>query len=72
MTRFTFEKRLLKKMHGIRALAQQFFKDNPEYDADKNGYLSMCIYQDSVGGNTTPSKDGYVSVFESVKLEEEE
>ena len=72
MTRFTFEKRLLKKMHGIRALAQQFFKDNPEYDADKNGYLSMCIYQDSVGGNTTPSKDGYVSVFESVVLEEED
>ena len=68
MTRFTFEKRLLKKMHGIRALAQQFFKDNPEYDADKNGYLSMCIYQDSVGGNTTPSKDGYVSVFETVEL----
>ena len=72
MTRFTFEKRLLKKMHGIRALAQQFFKDNPEYDADKNGYLSMCVFQDSVSGNTSPSKDGYVSVFEGVELEEEE
>ena len=72
MTRFTFEKRLLKKMHGIRALAQQFFKDNPEYDADKDGYLSMSIYKDYVGGNTSPHKADYVSVFESVKLEEEE
>lgn len=72
MTRFTFEKRLLKKLHGIRALAQQFFKDNPEYDADKNGYLSMCVFQDSVSGNTSSSKDGYVSVFEEAELEEED
>lgn len=72
MTRFTFEKRLLKKMHGIRALAQQFFKDNPEYDATKDGYLSMSIYKDYVGGNTSPHKPDYVSVFESVKLEEED
>ena len=72
MTRFTFEKRLLKKMHGIRALAQQFFKDNPEYDADKDGYLSMSIYKDSVGGNTSPHKADHVNVFEMVKLEEED
>ena len=53
-------------------LAQQFFKDNPEYDADKDGYLSMCIFQDSVSGNTSTHKADYVSVFESVeKLEEE-
>ena len=70
MTRFTFEKRLLKKLHGIRALAQQFFNDNPEYDANKDGYLTMRIYQDSVGGNTTPSKDDHVSVFESVEEED--
>ena len=71
MTRFTFEKRLLKKMHGIRALAQQFFKDNPEYDADKDGYLSMCIFQDSVSGNTSPHKADNVSVFEMVVEEED-
>lgn len=66
MTRFTFEKRLLKKLHGIRELSQQFFKDNPKYDLGGDGYVSMCVYKDSVNGNTSPRRDDHVSVFEEV------
>jgi hypothetical protein len=67
MTRFTFEKRLLKKLHGIRELSQQFFKDNPEYDLGEEGYVSMCVYKDSVNGNTSPHRDDHVNVFEEVR-----
>ena len=52
MTKENFEKELMKNLLKIREISEQFFKENPEYDIDKDGYLSLCIYHDSVRANT--------------------
>ena len=40
MTKENFEKELMKNLLKIREISEQFFKENPEYDIDKDGYLS--------------------------------
>ena len=67
MTKENFEKELMKNLLKIREISEQFFKENPEYDIDKDGYLSLCIYHDSVRANTVSKKNDYVNIYKRLK-----
>ena len=69
MDKTEFEKQLIEKLEGIRKLSEKFFADNPEYDVDGKGYVSLVIYRDGVMANTDPARKNYVSVYKSLELD---